>query len=76
VLPPHGIQLRTGSQWFIISREFAMFLLEDETLVAPYSAYAQHIIVADENFFATVLMASPFCHFLSSRNYLYLWFDK
>lgn len=67
---PYGLPLRTGSQWFIISRRFGEYLLQDEDLVTPYMAYARHIIVADENFFATILLNSPFCHHHVNANFL------
>ena len=72
---PRGLPLRTGSQWFIVSRAFAHYLLTDEALVAPYTAYAQHVLIPDESFFATVLKASPWCHFHANTNYLHLTFD-
>jgi hypothetical protein len=72
---PRGLPLRTGSQWFVISRAFAHYLLTDEALVAPYTAYAQHVLIPDESFFATILKASPFCHFHANTNYLHLTFD-
>lgn len=72
---PRGVPLRTGSQWFILSRAFAHYLLTDEALVAPYTAYAQHVLIPDESFFATVLKASPWCHFHANTNYLHLTFD-
>jgi len=72
---PRGVPLRTGSQWFVISRDFAHYLLTDEKFVGPYTAYAQHILIPDENFFATVLMSSPYCHHHYNANYLHLTFD-
>lgn len=73
---PHGLPLRTGSQWFVISRNFAEYLLTDEELVMPYMAYARHIIIADENFFATMLLSSPYCHRHVNSNFLHVKFDK
>lgn len=72
---PRGVPLRTGSQWFVISRDFAHYLLTDEKFVGPYTAYAQHILIPDENFFATVLKSSPYCHHHYNTNYLHLTFD-
>jgi hypothetical protein len=74
--PPRNIHLRIGSQWFVISRTFAEYLLSDEEFVPKYSAYARHIIVADENFFATVLKNTPFCHNHVNHNHLFVRFDK
>ncbi|TFJ83915.1 hypothetical protein NSK_005012 [Nannochloropsis salina CCMP1776] len=72
---PRGVPLRTGSQWFVISRDFAHYLLTDDNFVGPYTAYAQHILIPDENFFATVLKSSPYCHHHRNTNYLHLTFD-
>ncbi len=72
---PRGVPLRTGSQWFIISRAFAHYILTDETFVAPYTAYVQHVLIPDENFFATVLKSSRYCHLHNNTNYLHLTFD-
>ncbi|KAG5189451.1 core-2/I-branching enzyme-domain-containing protein, partial [Tribonema minus] len=60
-LPQGSVALRTGSQWFVGTPAYARWLLEDAALVAPFAAYAAHVAVADEIFFPTLLLASPFC---------------
>lgn len=74
LLPPKNVQLYFGSQWFIITKSFGKYLLEDQDFVLPYIKYAKHIIVADENFFATVLKHSPFCHKHVNENFLFVDF--
>ena len=60
--PPRGISMYVGSQWFIISKAFATYLKDDRHFVPRYIDYGRHTMVADENFFATVIKNSPFCH--------------
>jgi hypothetical protein len=74
-----------GSQWFVISRDFAAFLvnynLEDPAtplkskFLEEYSEYGKKVVVADENFFPTVLKNSPFCHKHFNDNFLHMQFD-
>lgn len=41
-----------------------------------YSKYSQHIIIADENYFQTILMNSPFCDdIVTNNNHLFVIFD-
>lgn len=74
----NGIDLYMGSQWFIISNEFAYYLANAETgsMVQQYIQYAKHFIVADEGFFSTVLRHSRFCTKHHNRNFLHLQFDR
>ena len=53
LVEPRGIEMFMGSQWFMVPRHFAHWLLWNE-LPIKYSHYARHVVVADENFFATM----------------------
>lgn len=82
-LPPirwsnSGVDLMTSSQWFILSREFAKYLAESApgTLVHDFLEYAEHMVVADEQFFGTVLRHTEFCHKHQNSNFLFLEFGK
>lgn len=104
---PPNIDMYVGSQWFIISREFAKFLVmepdesnqitiknmqwkdkqkhknksakprtvPDGQIVQKYAEYGQHVVVSDENFFATVMKNSRFCHKHTNQNFLHVQFD-
>jgi hypothetical protein len=74
----NGMELFTSSQWFIISREFAEYLARAEagTFVHQYLDYIEHVVVADETFFGTVLRHTPFCLKHHNRNFLHLQFDR
>ena len=56
----------TSSQWFIISKEFAHYLAnpqeEEGIFLQQYLDYIEHAVVADENFFGTVLRNTHFCN--------------
>ena len=73
-----GVELYTSSQWFIISREFAYYIAvaEPGTFVHDYLEYAQHVVVADETFFGTVVRNTHFCTKHHNRNFLHLQFDR
>jgi Core-2/I-Branching enzyme len=73
-----GMELFTASQWFIISREFAQYMAEAKpgTFVHQFLEYAEHVVVADETFFGTVLRHTEFCLKHQNRNYLHLQFDR
>jgi hypothetical protein len=82
-LPPlkaetHGADMYTASQWFIISKEFAHYLANPEPggFLYQYLEYIQHVVVADETFFGTVLRNTPFCHKHHNWNFLHLQFDR
>lgn len=73
-----GIELYTSSQWFIISREFAEYLATagPGTLAHDFLEYAEHVVVADETYFGTVLRHTEFCTKHHNRNFLHLQFDR
>lgn len=70
-----GMGMYAGSQWWIMPRHVSQWFLESE-LVRNYTEYAEHIVVADENFFATLLKNSPYCADHVNFNYNFLQFDK
>ena len=73
-----GVELHTSSQWFTLSREFAHYLAlaEPGSLVHQMLLYSQHVVVADETFFGTVLRNSKFCTKHHNTNFLHLEFDR
>jgi len=73
-----GANLFTSSQWWIISREFAFYLAraEEGTFVNQFLDYVEHVVVADETFFGTVLRHTEFCLKHHNRNFLHLQFDR
>jgi hypothetical protein len=73
-----GVNLYTSSQWWIISREFAEYLARASpgTFVHQYLDYIQHVVVADETFFGTVIRHTTFCLKHHNRNFLHLQFDR
>jgi hypothetical protein len=73
-----GANLFTSSQWWIISREFAEYLARAEsgTFVHQFLEYVEHVVVADETFFGTVLRNTEFCLKHHNRNFLHLQFDR
>lgn len=83
-LPPltidkgHGIDIHTSSQWFIISREFAWYLAKPpkNSLVDYLLEYMEHVVVADESFFGTVLRNTHFCSTLHNDNFLHIQFGS
>lgn len=74
----HGANSFTSSQWFIASYEFAEYLATAPhgSFVDQYLRYAEHVVVADENFFGTVLRHTQFCHKHHNQNFLHLQFDR
>mmetsp|Transcript_57420 Transcript_57420/g.66319 ORF Transcript_57420/g.66319 Transcript_57420/m.66319 type:complete len:778 (+) Transcript_57420:162-2495(+) len=70
----------TASQWFIISKDFAHYLAspqEDEGIfLRQYLDYISKAVVADENFFGTVLRNTHFCNKHHNWNFLHLMFDQ
>lgn len=70
--------LFTTSQWFIASYDFARYLVEqpDESFVQQFMDYIQHVVVADETFFGTVLRNTHFCQTHHNSNWLHLQFDR
>lgn len=73
-----GMELYTSSQWFIMSREFAEYIAEARpgTFVHQFLEYVQHVVVADETFFGTVLRHTKFCTTHHNSNFLHLQFDR
>jgi hypothetical protein len=73
-----GVDLYTASQWFILSREFAKYLADPlpGTFVFEFLPYIEHVTIADESFFGTVLMNTPFCQKHHNDNFLHLQFDR
>ena len=73
-----GVELYTSSQWFVISREFALYLAENKpgTFVHEYLEYVEHVVVADETFFGTVLRNTEFCTKHHNWHFLHLQFDR
>jgi hypothetical protein len=61
-----GMNMFLGSQWFAIPKHLVQWYLEDP-LPYDYTFYAQHIIVADENYFTTLYKNSPYCQDLMSK---------
>jgi hypothetical protein len=74
----NGADLYTASQWFIISKEYAHYLANPEpgTFLHQYMDYIQHVVVADEGFFGTVLRNTHFCNKHHNWNFLHLQFDR
>ena len=70
---PRGIAVYVGSQWFAMPRHVAEWLLTDP-LPVQYMQYARHVVVADEQYFATMLLNSPYCEDMLNRDVNYLIF--
>jgi hypothetical protein len=70
-----GINMHIGSQWFAIPRHVAEWMVFNH-LPLDYAQYAQYIIIADENFFASMFRNSPYCEEAVSRSLLFVLFDK
>jgi hypothetical protein len=73
--PARGMHMHVGSQWFAVPRHVVQWFLENP-LPYQYAQYAQHVVVADENYFATLFMNSPYCGDLVPKNMLFVLFDK
>jgi hypothetical protein len=74
----HDIDLYTSSQWFMLSREFASYLASPPpgSFAEHFTRYARHVVVADETYFGTVLIHSPYCAKHHNANFLHLQFDR
>jgi hypothetical protein len=74
----NGADIFISSQWFIISRSFAEYLAKAEkgTFVHDYLSYVEHVVVADESFFGTVLRNTEFCLKHHNFNLLHYSFDR
>lgn len=64
--------LRTGSQWVILDRAFAKYLVRD-TRAARWIRVFEHRFLSDEAFVQTVLMHSPFNKTLVNHNLRYIY---
>ena len=47
-----------------------------EDLAVAYARYGRHTMVADENYFSTVMKNSRFCHTHENNNFLHVQFDR
>jgi len=74
----NGVDIYTSSQWFIIARDFAWYLANppEGSFVEYYLQYIEHVVVADEAFFGTVVRNTHFCGTLHNDNFLHLQFDR
>lgn len=70
-----GINMFISSQWFAAPRHVIQWMVENP-LPKAYAEYAQYIIIADENFFATMFMNSPYCSDEAVRTLIFLLFDR
>ena len=70
-----GMNMFVGSQWFSIPKHVMNWLLHNP-LSLQYMEYAKSIVVADENYFQTLLKNSPYCNDLINNNYVFVLFDK
>lgn len=70
-----GINMHVSSQWFAVPRHYVHWLLHS-ALPLDYIHYAQYIIIADENYFATMFFNSPFCKAEIKKTLVFLLFDK
>ncbi len=67
--------MHVGSQWFSFPKHVVDWFVTNP-LPIEYIEYAQHIIVADEHYFATMLLNSPYCQDVVKKNHVLLLFDK
>lgn len=70
-----GMNLYFGSQWFMLPFRVVEWIMLDP-LPDVYARYAKHIIVADENYFVTLIQNSPYCHDIINTNNVLVVFDK
>eukprot|EP01035_Chromulina_nebulosa_P028023 gene28023-36926_t len=70
-----GINMFIASQWFAAPRHIVQWFIQS-SLAREYIDYAKHIIIADENYFATMIMNSPYCTDERKRNLVFLLFDR
>lgn len=70
-----GMHMYVGSQWFTLPRHVVQWLLQD-SLPKHYQSYAQFVVIADENYFATLISNSPYCNDIIRKKNLFLIFDK
>ena len=70
-----GINMYTGSQWFAFPRHVVHWFIYN-SLPLQYTKYVQYVVVADENYFVTMVKNSPFCQDIIKHKYVYIKFDK
>mmetsp|Transcript_17296 Transcript_17296/g.54019 ORF Transcript_17296/g.54019 Transcript_17296/m.54019 type:complete len:598 (+) Transcript_17296:588-2381(+) len=86
-LPPRRVKMYMGSQWMIITKDFASYATGTNeyaggkrrgrnTFASQYLPYAKHTMVADENYFTTVAKNSPMCQKHHNSNFLHVQFDQ
>ena len=69
---PRRTALHTGSQWMILSRGFATYLVRDER-AARWMRVFERRFLSDEAFVQTVLMHSPYNGSLVNHNMRYIY---
>eukprot|EP00934_Nitzschia_sp_Nitz4_P000324 Nitzschia sp. Nitz4//scaffold253_size28098//4068//6740//NITZ4_008137-RA/size28098-snap-gene-0.33-mRNA-1//1//CDS//3329544288//324//frame0 len=74
----HDAEIYTTSQWFIMSQEFLQYMAnpEPDSFLEQFLEYIEHVVVADESFFGTVLRHTPYCNKHHNWNFLHLQFDQ
>lgn len=72
---PKGFHIHVASQWWTLPRHVIEWFISDP-LPIGFMDYAQHYIVADENYFATMILNSPYCGDVVQKNHVMVMFDK
>ena len=67
-----SLRLHTGSQWVILDRAFATYLVRDER-AAKWIRVFERRFLSDESFVQTVLMHSPYKDTLVNHNMRYIY---
>lgn len=67
--------MHVGSQWFSLPYHVVTWLLKNP-LPRQYEEYAQFVVVADENYFSTLVSNSPYCDDIIRMKNIFLLFDK
>ena len=67
-----NLTLHTGSQWVVLDRTFATYLVRDERS-AFWIRVFEHRFLSDESFVQTVLMHSPHAESLVNHNMRYIY---
>lgn len=57
---PPKIEIFSGSSWFILSKDFIVYILNDKNMVPVFKHYMRNLLFCDEMFFQTVLHHSNF----------------
>jgi len=70
-----GMSMFVGSQWFALPWHVVHWFATNR-LPSDYVHYAKHVVVADENYFATMIKNSPYCEEVERRNHVFVLFDK